>query len=451
MYIRSLKIQSLRCFDNVELDFQYPGRKGFEVLKAPNVNLLLGNNGAGKTTILRAAALATLAPVLPRSSGYRSNHMIRHGEASGIAEAEVELHPQDLGNVSIGSLQQQDQVLVSTTSKEGDEEYLESMSTVPHLKEMFNQRSPGFLIVGYGASRRVQDSAAFSSSEQSKLRHFRYQRVAGLFEPYLPLTPLTTWLPQLKKTNRAQYTKVVQLIDKLLPENDNFDGSQEKEPYGEYLFQINGESTPFSAVSDGYRAYIGWVADLLSHISAGAVKNANLTDYRGVVLVDEIDSHLHPEWQRTVISTVSTNLPNLQFIFSTHSPIVAGSLEKENIFVMETQSGGKSRVVQYTERIYGMDAQQVLLSPYFGLETTRAPGFVDEVQQLSKQLKPGHPEIALQMMRKMTGDAEPAPTRARRITRAQFLARKVRKGLALAAGKAAAAKPAAKKKTRRRK
>ena len=56
--------------------------------------------------------------------------------------------------------------------------------------------------------------------------------------------------------------------------------------------------------------------------------------------VDEVDLHLHPAWQRQVVPTISRALPNLQFVLSTHSPIVAGTLSPKNIFVLEMDDSG---------------------------------------------------------------------------------------------------------------
>ena len=134
----------------------------------------------------------------------------------------------------------------------------------------------------------------------------------------------------------------------------------------------------------------------------GAPKGAKLVDNRGIVLVDEIDLHLHPEWQRSVISTISETLPNLQFVFTTHSPIVAGSLDKENIFVMEPTANGASVVKQYDEQIYGHNAEQVLLSSYFNMTTTRAEPFVDELKDLSIKAGEGDLKAALSFMEKLS-------------------------------------------------
>jgi hypothetical protein len=141
---------------------------------------------------------------------------------------------------------------------------------------------------------------------------------------------------------------------------------------------------------------------------------------------------LHPEWQRSVISRISEALPNVQFIFTTHSPIVAGSLQRENIFVMETTGNGASVVKQYDERIYGLNAEQVLLSSYFNLATTRAEPFVDELKELSRQAGKGDLKAALAFMEKMAGhengtSAIPEKARAGIKTTGKSVAKPVKK------------------------
>jgi DNA repair exonuclease SbcCD ATPase subunit len=67
LYVKTLEVENLRCFKHAALEMQYPGKQQSDVPNLPNINLLLGNNGMGKTTILRALALAALSPVMPQS------------------------------------------------------------------------------------------------------------------------------------------------------------------------------------------------------------------------------------------------------------------------------------------------------------------------------------------------------------------------------------------------
>jgi len=401
MYIRSLKIGGLRCFKSTEIHLRYPGEDGLPHLHARNVNLLLGDNGAGKSTVLHAAALAALQPIMSASAGYVPYRMIRQGSKAAVVEAAVDLHEQDRG-IPPGARPQKRRFAVSI-QRMGDAEFVKPSPDSDRFADMFDDRSPAFLVLGYGATRRVEDTWTASGHQQLTRRMLRYQRVAGLFEPNVPLTPLHVWLPQLEVRNRGRHVQVVHILNALLPEEAEFRAERVRRGDGEYLFHFRGAGVRFSALSDGYRGFVSWVADLLYHVCMGCPSGMKLAGNRGIVLVDEIDLHLHPAWQRTVISKLAQTLPNLQFVFSTHSPIVAGSVERENVFVMDLDRAGAARIRQFDERLYGLDAQQVLLSSYFGLNTTRAPGFIDEMQQLSRDLAPGRSDLALEILRRFSG------------------------------------------------
>jgi AAA domain, putative AbiEii toxin, Type IV TA system len=366
--------------------------------------------------VLMAISLVALAPIIMQS-GFTPYYLVRRKgqEIDKPEEAEIsgdfDLDLQDLPkkenklprieNVlvkihrfkDIEAIKSPYDLMVSTMTRgraSKDESHV--------FENMSDDKSSSFMVVGYGASRLIEESGNIDIAARRQKRRLRYERVASMIEKYITLVPLASWLPSFRKEDRYRHKQVIDLINRLLPEDASFAGDFEE---GEYWFEINGTKAPFGALSDGYRAYIGWIADLLYHICMGAPKRAKLVETRGIVLVDEIDLHLHPEWQRSVIKTISETLPNLQFVFTSHSPIVAGSLQKENIFVMETTADGASVVKQYDEEIYGLNAEQVLLSPYFNLHTTRATSFAGELKQLSLKAGRGDLDAALAFMERL--------------------------------------------------
>ncbi|HSG38530.1 MAG TPA: AAA family ATPase [Thermoanaerobaculia bacterium] len=416
MYVRSLRIQNLRCFEEAEVQLHYPGKKLKGGPDLPNVNLLLGNNGVGKTTVLKATALGVLERILA-SSGLKPDHLVRRRKAEtkstlrGRAVLSLLLHPEDLAGVEAPSVVRSSvrvtkfkdyEWFPSAHERAGDE----APPGERIWNELFNDDSPAFFLVGYGSTRFATGASEFEPlPSQRKRRSLRYQRVAGLFEDFVGLTPLSLWLPRTASEDPGRFLEVVDLLNDLLPDEARFSGEIEKD---EYLFEHCGIPVPLGALSDGYRAYVGWISDLLYNTSLGAPKGTRLRDARGVVLVDEIDLHLHPEWQREVVPTVARTFPNLQFVLTTHSPIVAGTLSAQNIFVLEMDGSGASTIRQFEEPIHGLNADQILVSSYFGLDTTRAPGAENELRQLSRKAMSGDSAAAVSFLKKLASGTDPS-------------------------------------------
>src|SRR6185295_16930472 len=104
----------------------------------------------------------------------------------------------------------------------------------------FEDDSPAWFIVGYGATRRVE-IGEYSASSEDRRRRLRYRRVAGLFEEGVALTPLTAWLPIFQRERPKVYDAALKLINRLLPEELRFHGEMEREDKSlrerEYLFE----------------------------------------------------------------------------------------------------------------------------------------------------------------------------------------------------------------------
>ena len=237
----------------------------------------------------------------------------------------------------------------------------------------YESTNSAFFCAAYGSNRRVESAEYPELGMRDKLGFTRAQRVLSVFQDGYPLYRLANWLPRIRKANTSRYEELSELLRRLTgPGHFQFTGLLHER---EYDFERSGTSIPFPALSDGYRGFIGWVGDLLYHMNYASQNERSLADLSGIVMVDEIDLLLHPKWQMKVIKTIAKALPRMQFIFTSHSPLVASSLEWMNINLLRiNEKTNKTVVKRLKESIHGLDADQVLISSFFGLRTTRRVG-----------------------------------------------------------------------------
>lgn len=408
MYASKLSIYSFRCFGKTVIDFQYPGRVEAPVSELDNVNLILGDNGGGKSSVLRALAIATLAPAL-MYQGFVAHRLVRRTKededdaADQSAEqallkvnAVIDTEEQAYSTAPSGDIELLARI---DRAPSGDNDRLHTNSTPnsPIESLLSNDRSPSFFIVGYGATRRVE-TGDFSESSSRKSRGARYQRVASLFEDHIALRPMQTWARRLTAERLAE---VIEIFNSTLPPIVRFSGLVDKESE-QFQFEFDGMLTPMSSLSDGYKAFIGWIGDLIGHLIEVTPPDSRLLDIRGIVLIDEIDLHLHPEWQRNVVPKLAGTFRNLQFIMTSHSPLVASTVKRENVFVTDVDTNGAAIISQLQESVFGRSAEQLLLSSYFGLSTTRPVEFQEMGQKLFKRAAEGDSEAALAYLDKLS-------------------------------------------------
>ena len=270
---------------------------------------------------------------------------------------------------------------------------------------VFESQNEAFFCVCYGATRRIDAGESLERGSKPKSHFLRGQRTQSIFQDSFGLFPLAWWLPELKATNPGRYAQVVEMTNQFLaPADFRFTGELRNR---EYLFERGKTLIPLPSMSDGYRAFVGWVSDLLYHICYGCPSGKKLVESSGIVMVDEIDLHLHPRWQMNVVETVANTLPRMQFIFTSHSPLVAGTLEWMNILTMKVDSSrNETEVKRLEQSVHGLDADQVLLTDFFGLKTTRATDKVSELETLQRKARGGDKQAARQLILAMSQGAE---------------------------------------------
>ncbi|WP_375561357.1 AAA family ATPase [Bernardetia sp. OM2101] len=127
----------------------------------------------------------------------------------------------------------------------------------------------------------------------------------------------------------------------------------------------------FEHLSEGYRSVFIWVADLVSRLAESQPTVKQIQDFKGIVLVDEIGLHLHPKWENKIVQKLRFWFPNIQFFFTTHSPICVLGASEDAVFYRLYKEEGIAKLSEQIEysQIKEMTANQVVTSMLFDLET----------------------------------------------------------------------------------
>ncbi len=126
--------------------------------------------------------------------------------------------------------------------------------------------------------------------------------------------------------------------------------------FAEFMYGEADEAMPISKLSAGYQSLLWMVMNLSYRMAAlNPELGARLREAEGIVLVDEVDMHLHPKWQWNIVKALEETFPNVQFILATHSPIVISSCKNERLILIDEE-----QQVCYLPNAYGYSVQDVL-------------------------------------------------------------------------------------------
>lgn len=407
MYIKKLSVQNFKSFKGFnDLKFLHPKitkdhlKRDFDVdaVRYDNINVVLGNNSTGKTAFLKAIALTTLGPGV-KNLDINPFMWVRRApnqdHNSGFLEAYFVSNEQD--EIRFGRVESAISVEIDQGSKD---KIRWNHRQRKEWHPVFDDDPAAMFMVGYGASRTVELPEKFDPASRQSNELIRINKVRSLFEETYQLVPLDAWLPEMRTNNPGRYKQFVNLLAKITGDGHfKFTGEMEDD---QYIFEKEGSLIPFNALSDGYRAFLGWVGDLLFHIEQSCPSGKKLVENEGIVLIDEIDLHLHPAWQMKILPLLAEALPNIQFFVTTHSPLVIGSIEWPNIIYLKTDEVKSSFPVRDKRNTYGLDSDQILVSDLFGLKSTRNDDVADRLRILSFRASTGDSEARKELMTLMT-------------------------------------------------
>jgi hypothetical protein len=220
----------------------------------------------------------------------------------------------------------------------------------------------------------------------------RIARFATMFKEDATLGECELWLKELHHKKLEQHQREAQLLDVVLDLlNEDFlqNGIRvdRVDSAGLWLNQTNGAVLPLSDMSEGYRAALAMLVDIIRHIvdvhgSDDLVKTQDgrtVIPHSGLVLIDEVDAHLHPEWQRKIGFWLKAKFPKMQFIVTTHSAMICQAADQDGLFYLPppgTEAEAEHiKGIDYLEIVRGKP-DQILRGPAFRLVNTRSERIV---------------------------------------------------------------------------
>ncbi|WP_295403117.1 AAA family ATPase [uncultured Thiocystis sp.] len=411
MRIDRLSVKNFRCFEDAEFDF------------SPGFNLFVGVNGSGKSSLLRAVA-ASLAEPLNGYAGYRV------GIHAQDENARIILHAVD-GKVryeacypvrleATGLIDGEHRAWWVEKSGPGRDQnnYERTISSaLENIALAISQGEKAALpIAAYYAperSWRLSQISAESAVRQKESRRNAYQNwenaaqdvkaleswvIAKTLERLESLTQSTSHAN--RDVSEGELDLVNRAVVQVLPGSRGlryditsrclvFDW-QERDP------------TPFDTLSDGQRSLVALVADIARRM---ALANPQLGRYvleqtPGIVMIDELDIHLHPSWQRSLPSLLKTIFPLVQFVTASHSPQMMGELAPEEIWLMRG-----SQVLGHPPRSFGLTTNEVLEELMEGL--ARNPEVTAQLDTIHRHIDDDRlteAQAALDQLRAKIGD-----------------------------------------------
>lgn len=356
MYIKNINVQNFRAFQDISIEFK------------PGVNLVLGDNGVGKSSLLNAIVIA-LGGFFSGVAGVKS---------PGILQADIRIEKTNLTEVSQAIKYVTPVILTAeidiegvsydcqrmrknqngdtTTSAKDLKKYAEKITNNPEsVLPIFSYQT-----VQRGTNFKRGD---FGAKSKNKLNDRRCGYI-GCLDDRLDINEAKQWcmnmeLEEFKRQEKVPeyetFKNIVTTFMKQMNELDSQPVIEYSRIFEDFVYSEGNTILPISSLSAGYQSVLFMLMDLSFRLALLNPKDPLFNNAPGIIVIDEIDMHLHPKWQWNVINALKTTFPNVQFIIATHSPIVISSCENANLVQLDDK-----QEVRYLNDAYAYSIQDVV-------------------------------------------------------------------------------------------
>jgi energy-coupling factor transporter ATP-binding protein EcfA2 len=279
VWIEEVEIVNFGCFRELELSFSAPGEG-----REPWI-VVLGANGSGKSTILRAIALALCSADTRRRLAPDASKYVNRG--TGVRRGHVRIR-----------------------FNQGDELHLEANRGSRDFT--VTGKRPKFALAGYGSSRLLPHRANSAS------RRAAGPRLANLFDPRSSLGNAELWLADPQQVPPDDFKVLASSLKTLMSVEEAVHLTRRLGKMRAYMFNT---AVDLDELSAGYQSILALSLDLCLAFGSEQRQGLSTENFEGMVLIDELEVHLHPEWKMRVVSDLRSVFPHLQVVATTHDPL----------------------------------------------------------------------------------------------------------------------------------
>lgn len=367
-----------------------------------NVVILLGDNGFGKTTILDAMAtiMAPYSAQFPGIADYQLSdldvHINRQGRRAKFLTVEAELSDNGIVMRSVRYRKG------TQTPPKANYEQMKQMAIAKKNAILAGEQNVELPLFAYYGTGRGQ----FQVPERRRGFQQAFERwdcYKSAINPETDFKRFFGWFDLMEDQERRDREKlrdfnykspVLNAVRRALSEivTSYRNPRIETRPLRFIMDRVDQDGSThelrIEQLSEGYKIVIAMVADLAARMAEANPDMNNPLNSTGIVLIDEVDLHLHPRWQRDILSQLTKVFPNIQFVVSTHSPvIVVGAAEIAQVINLNKINEDENLIYDHT---YISNVGQVLLSDLFGLNYLYSPEWDEKIEErnslLSKQV-----------------------------------------------------------------